>query len=124
MKFSTIGAWLDTNISNAQNSHIGRKAWQAIEKVQERAMDTAGQVTDSFSISTSDMKENLSQQVSEIRKENKSLFATAMEIGRQGGLIGLMMKGQKESRETPVTPSTLPAMKEPEQHNGFFISGT
>jgi len=120
MKFASIGSWMDRKIEGAQKSWRGSEAKKTIDRVMEKSKQTAQDVTDRVSISTLEARGNLKTNLDTINKENegKGFFGKAMEVGKQGGLIGLMFK-KPAGKEREAKPSNT---KPIDEHEGWNIA--
>lgn len=121
MQFASIGSWMDSKIDGAQKSWRGGEAKKTINRVMEKSHQDAQDITDKVSISTTEASDNLSTNLESIDKktEGKGFFKKAMEIGKQGGFVGLMLK-ETEEKEQEKKPNNL---KPIEEHQGWNIAG-
>ncbi|MCD4784402.1 MAG: hypothetical protein K8T10_11330 [Candidatus Eremiobacteraeota bacterium] len=116
MKFASIGSWMDRKIEGAQKSWRGSEAKKTINRVMEKSRQTTQNVTDRVSISVAETRENFSTNLDRISKENKGkgFFKKAVEVGKQGGFIGLMLEKAEETKPGNTKPA--------DAHQGWNIA--
>lgn len=123
MSFATIGSWIDRKLEGAQNSWRGSEAKKTIERVMERSQKAVTDTADRVSISAGQAKDNFKTNMEEIDRKNQDqgFFKKMMDVGKQGGFIGLAMK--KPGEEKPAAPKQEAPKNIPEEVNGWNISG-
>ncbi|MFP4496577.1 MAG: hypothetical protein ACLFQV_00065 [Vulcanimicrobiota bacterium] len=134
MKFASIGQKLDNFIGKSTQTWRGSQAKKTIDNVMEKAKNAAGEAKDSVSISTTEARSNLKQNMATIKQEEPGFLKRAWNVGMSGGLVGMArkspeeFKAQKSSSLPPpphakaATPPPLPAEKQVEQVEGWNIA--
>ncbi len=124
MSFATIGSWIDRKLDGAQKSWRGSEAKKTIERVMERSKQAVTDTADRVSISTNQAKTNLKSNMEEIDRKNegKGFFKKMMDVGMQGGLVGLATRKAGEKKETLPAAKTEAPKNIPEHVDGWNIS--
>lgn len=126
MKFASIGSWIDRKLEGAQNSWRGSEAKKTIDNMMEKSKTAVIDTADKVSVTTEHAKSNLDGNLTAIRQENpeKGFFGKAMEVGKQGGFVGLMMKKPESAQQEKVSPEMeSPKETQIQQHDGWNITG-
>lgn len=135
MGFASIGRWIDKKIESAGKSWRGSQAKKTIDDVMSRSFEAAGKVSDRVSIEVREAGDNFKENLERINRQNKDsgFLKKAVEVGKQGGLVGLMFKKNPEDSQQKAVKAKEPEktvqqkkssnLKPQDQINGWNLAG-